>query len=263
MTAVQGKTVYVTGASSGIGQEIAYEAARKGAILILSARREERLKEVKATCEKLSGKPALAFPLDVSDPDAIEKTVKQIYQTVGSIDVLINNAGLGYTEEFLSFDMVKAETIFRVNVLGLMYMTQLVALKMAEIEEGHIINVASIAGKIATPKTAVYSASKFAVIGFSNALRLELKPLNIKVTTVNPGPVDTPFFDAFDPDGEYVESIKPLVLTSEKVAKKTVRAIGTNKREINMPLLLEIGARFYNMSPTIGDFLTSTLFNKK
>jgi hypothetical protein len=263
MTDLRNKTVFITGASSGIGEEIAYEAARKGAIVLLSARRVEKLEKVKETCQKLSNDKAYVFPLDITDPEAIEKVIKEAIEKVGTIDVLVNNAGLGYTEEFLSFDMERAETIFRINVLGLMYVTQLVALHMAEKKTGHIFNVASIAGKIATPKTAVYSASKFAVIGFSNALRLELKPLNIQVTTVNPGPVETAFFDSFDPDREYLESIKHFVLTPEKVASKTIKAIGTSKREINLPLILEGASRFYHLFPSFSDFLTRTIFNKK
>lgn len=263
MKQLNGKTLLITGASSGIGEALAYEAAEKGATVVLCARRMERLKKVKKRCEEISGNQAYVFSLDVSDPEVIEQTIEDVYDELGTIDVLINNAGLGYTHEFLTFDMDKAETIFRVNVLGLMYVTQLVAIKMAEREEGHIINVASMAGKVATPKTTVYAASKFAVIGFSNALRLELKPLNIQVTTVNPGPVETEFFDTFDPTGEFVASIKPFVLSVDKVAKKTVNAIGTKKREINLPIILEGAARFYRLFPTVGDFLTRTIFDKK
>lgn len=263
MRHLEGKTVYITGASSGIGKEMAYEAAKSGATVILSARREDILLEVKKVCEELSTKKAYVFPMDISKPDSIEETVKQIEKKVGPVDVLINNAGLGYTNEFLQFDMEKAEQIFRVNVLGLMYLTQLIAIKMADRQSGHIFNVASIAGKVATPKTAVYSASKFAVIGFSNALRLELKPLNVKVTTINPGPVETAFFDEFDPEREYLENIKQFVLTPEKVAYKTIQAVGKNKREINLPYILGGAARLYQIFPKFGDFLTYTLFDKK
>lgn len=258
-----GKTVFITGASSGIGEEMAYEAARQGAKVILSARREDKLNAVKKRCDAISGVSASVFKLDVSDPDSIDQTVNRIIKEMSTIDVLINNAGFGNTSEFLSFDMKKAESMFRVNVLGLFYVTQLVALHMAENKSGHIINVASIAGKVATPKTAVYSASKFAVIGFSNALRLELRPLNIQVTTVNPGPVDTDFFDQFDPEGDYLGKVKSFVLTPEKVAKKAINSIGTKRREINLPASMGVAAYLYQIFPSIGDFLTVTLFDKK
>lgn len=263
MNDLYGKIVMITGASSGIGESLAYEAAKKGATLILSARRENRLKEVKEQCNKISTSDVYVYPLDMSDPDAIEETMVKIESSVGKIDVLINNAGFGHTEEFIAYDLNKAENMFRVNVLGVMYVSQLVAIQMADRKSGHIINVGSIAGKIATPKSAVYSASKFAVIGFSNALRLELKPLNIKVTTINPGPVDTAFFDEFDPSGSYLEKIGAFVLTSEEVAKKTINIIGTNKREVNLPWSLGVAARLYSLFPSLGDYLILSQFDKK
>lgn len=263
MTDLNGKIVMITGASSGIGESIAYEAARKGATLVLNARREEKLKEVKEHCNKISASSVYVYPLDMADPEAIEETMEKIKSEVGTIDVLINNAGFGHTEEFVNYDLNKAENMFRVNVLGVMYLSQIAAIQMVDKLSGHIINVGSIAGKIATPKSAVYSASKFAVIGFSNALRLELKPFNINVTTLNPGPVDTAFFDEFDPSGSYLEKIGSIVLTSEEVAKKTVKVIGTNKREVNLPFSLGVAAKFYSVFPALGDYLILTQFNKK
>ncbi|API89332.1 short-chain dehydrogenase [Marinilactibacillus sp. 15R] len=263
MNDLKGKVIMITGASSGIGESLAYEAAKNGATLILSARRENKLKEVKEQCNKISASEVYVYPLDMSDPDAIEETMVKIENSIGKIDVLINNAGFGRTEEFMTYDLNKAENMFRVNVLGVMYLSQLAAIQMADSRSGHIINVGSIAGKIATPKSAVYSASKFAVIGFSNALRLELKPLNIKVTTINPGPVDTAFFDEFDPSGSYLERIGRFVLTSDEVAEKTIKIIGTNKREVNLPFSLSVAAKLYSLFPALGDYLILNQFDKK
>lgn len=263
MNDLKGKVIMITGASSGIGESLAYEAARNGATLILSARRENKLKEVKEQCNKISASEVYVYPLDMSDPDAIEETMVKIENSIGKIDVLINNAGFGHTEEFMTYDLNKAENMFRVNVLGVMYLSQLAAIQMADSRSGHIINVGSIAGKIATPKSAVYSASKFAVIGFSNALRLELKPLNIKVTTINPGPVNTAFFDEFDPSGSYLERIGRFVLTSDEVAEKTIKIIGTNKREVNLPFSLSVAAKLYSLFPALGDYLILNQFDKK
>lgn len=263
MNDLKGKVIMITGASSGIGESLAYEAAKNGATLILSARRENKLKEVKEQCNKISASEVYIYPLDMSDPDAIEETMVKIENSIGKIDVLINNAGFGHTEEFMTYDLNKAENMFRVNVLGVMYLSQLAAIQMADSRSGHIINVGSIAGKIATPKSAIYSASKFAVIGFSNALRLELKPLNIKVTTINPGPVDTAFFDEFDPSGSYLERIGRFVLTSDEVAEKTIKIIGTNKREVNLPFSLSVAAKLYSLFPALGDYLILNQFDKK
>lgn len=161
--------------------------------MVASARGLDRLEEVTKKCQKLSGKISIAKQLDVESPEQIEKLVEEVENDLGPIDVLVNNAGFGLMEDVLDFEMKTVEKMFRVNVLGLMYLSKYTALKMAARKRGAIINVASVAGKIATPKSAVYSATKFAVLGYSNGLRLELKPLGISVLTVNPGPVNTEF----------------------------------------------------------------------
>jgi len=109
--------------------------------------------------------------LDVANPESVERLLEKISEKVGKIDVFVNNAGYGIFQEFTEMDPAVIRNMFEVNVLGMMVLTQQVAIQMAEQKHGHIINVASIAGKIATPKTAVYSATKFAVLGLSNALR--------------------------------------------------------------------------------------------
>lgn len=253
----------VTGASSGLGEQIAYAAAKKGSHLVLCARRLEVLEQVKAKVQTLSENEAVVYPLDLSDPEAVEEVLANIQAEVGSIDVLVNCAGFGLFENFLDFSMEQAEKMFRVNVLGLMYVTQKVALMMAENGTGHIINVASQAGKMATPKSSVYSATKFAVLGFSNALRLELKPLGIYVTTVNPGPIATNFFNIADQSGEYLKAVQGTILQPEQLAGRIVQIMGTNKREINAPWYMEVASRVYPLFPHVGDFLASTLFNRK
>ena len=263
MRSLKDKVVWITGASSGIGEELAYGLAERGAVLILSARRKEELERVKQECVRRYGAQVIVCPLDVSNRSEIDRVMRILYARLEKIDVLINNAGYGHTEEFIAYDFEKVEDMFSVNVLGLMYMSQKVASKMSAEHSGHIINIASIAGKIATPKSAVYSSSKFAVIGFSDALRLELRKHNVNVTTINPGPVDTAFFDTFDPEGSYLERVAPFVLTPEKVAEKTIAVIGTNKREVNIPKLLEVSSKFYSLFPSLGDFLVEHVFDKK
>lgn len=262
-TNLNDKIVFITGSSAGLGKDIAYEAAKKGAIVVVAARRKDLLSEVKEQCMSYSGKDAYAYALDVADPDQIQEVIEQIHKEAGPIDILVNNAGFGYFQDVLHFDLSIAEKMFRVNVLGLMYVTQLVAIEMAERRQGHIINIGSQAGKIATSKSAVYSASKFAVVGYSNALRLEMKPLNISVTTVNPGPIETNFFDLADTTGEYLTKVGKMVLNSEAVAKKIVGLMGTSRRELNIPKMMEIAGRFYTLFPHAGDYLAGTLFKTK
>lgn len=257
------KVVVVTGGSAGLGEQICYEAAKKGAIVVVCARRINLIGKVKEKCEELSGKVAYSFQLDIADPENVEHIFQKISDEAGPIDVLVNNAGFGIFENFLDTDLSIARNMFEVNVLGMMVFTQKAAIQMAERGTGHIINIASMAGKMATAKSTVYSATKFAVLGFSNALRLELKPLGISVTTVNPGPIKTEFFDKADPSGEYLASVDLLVLEPNKLAKEIVNAMGTFKREINRPLIMEGAYRLYTLFPHLGDLLAGGLLNKK
>lgn len=135
--------------------------------------------------------------------------------------------------------------------------------RMKERGKGHIINIVSMAGLIATSKSSLYSATKFAAIGFSNALRLELTPDSVYVTTVNPGPIRTAFFDQADPDGSYLKSVDRFLLEPDAVAKKIVKTIGKNKRELNLPLSLNLAHKFYSLFPKLADKLAGETFNYK
>lgn len=260
---LNGKVVVVTGGSAGLGEQICYQAAKKGAIIVACARRTNLLEAVTNRCESLSGKPAYGFQLDVADPVSVENVLNEIYTEVGSVDVLVNDAGFGAFEEFIHFDLTQAKKMFEVNILGMMYFTQKIAIEMMAAGHGHIINLSSMAGKMATAKSSVYSATKFAVIGFSNALRLELKPKNVFVTTVCPGPIDTNFFDKADPSGNYLAQIDAIVLKPEKLAREIVSKMGTATREINRPRVMEVAARIYQLFPQVGDYLAGNLFDFK
>ncbi|WP_057907862.1 SDR family NAD(P)-dependent oxidoreductase [Latilactobacillus graminis] len=257
------KIVVITGGSSGLGRAIAYEAASKGAIIVVLARRTAELAAVREQVQRLSGRPAYAYRLDVSDPTAIETIVAQIRAEVGIPDVLVNAAGFGHFENALDTSMTIVEQMFRVNVLGLMYITRAFGRMMIEQGGGHIINIASMAGKMATPKSAIYSATKFAVVGYSNGLRLELKPFGIQVTTVNPGPIDTDFFAIADKTGNYLKSVDWVVLDPDQLAQRIVNAIGHTRREINAPWLMTVGAQLYQLAPHLGDYVAGHVLNKK
>ncbi|MBM7711844.1 SDR family NAD(P)-dependent oxidoreductase [Enterococcus xiangfangensis] len=257
------KVVVVTGSSAGLGEQICYEAAKRGAIVVTCARRINLIGQVKERCSELSGKAAFAFQLDIADPDSVESVIEKIADEVGEVDVLVNNAGFGLFDDFVAFDLAVAKKMFDVNVLGMMYFTQKIAISMVNNQKGHIFNVASMAGKMATPKSTVYSATKFAVLGFSNALRLELRPANVYVTTINPGPIATEFFDKADPSGSYLENLGGIVLDPHKLAKTIVNKMGRPTREINRPIIMEGASRFYGLFPHIGDFLAGGLFNRK
>lgn len=257
------KVVLVTGGSTGLGEQICYEAAKEGAIVIVSARRVELLEEVKQKCEALSQNKAYSFPVDMSDTESIKQLVQSVKETVGVVDVLVNNAGFGTFELFVDSDLEEARNMFEVNVFGMMYLTQALVIDMLPHKKGHIINLSSMAGKMATMKSSIYSATKFAVLGFSNALRLELKPFNIHVTTVNPGPIETNFFALADPSGEYLSNVDAFVLDAQKIAAEIVRNMIRPKREINRPKIMSVAAQFYTLFPKMGDYLAGSIFNKK
>lgn len=259
------QTVLVTGASSGIGKDVAINSARMGANLILVARSEDKLIQVKNECTRVGAENAHHeyILIDMSDPKQITDGVDQAFEISENIDILVNAAGFGDFSNYLDTEFSTVEKMFRVNVLGLMLMSRLIAGKMISNGHGHIFNVGSMAGKITTPKSAAYSATKAAVIGFSDGMRLELKPFGIRVTTINPGPVATNFFDVADHGGNYLDSVKYFVLDPDKLAWDIVNTFNKSKREINRPRYMELAAVLYRIAPSVGDFLAGTLGNRK
>lgn len=153
--------------------------------------------------------------------------------------------------------------MFNVNVIGLMVCTRMVLPKMREQRSGHIINIASQAGKIATPKSSVYAATKHAVLGYTNSLRMELADYNVYVTAVNPGPIATNFFQIADEKGTYVKNVKRIMLQPEYVAKKVVDKIFTPAREINLPRWMNAGSIIYTLFPRLFERLGKKAFNQK
>lgn len=254
------KTILITGASSGIGEYVAYEAAAKGANIVLCARREDKLLDVKYRCVELGAGQVYVIPVDIANPESLDRLIDYLAEMNIQVDTLINNAGFGHSEPFVTTDFDLVTNMFQVNVLGLMYLTQQIALTMLDNGCGQIINVASLAGKTSTPNYATYGATKGAVISFSNALRMELKPHNIQVTTVNFGPVDTPFFDNIERNRREASVNGPFSLTVTKAAEIVVKTIGTSKREVNRPLLLAAGAKFYALIPEVGDYILMNVF---
>ncbi|MBD5431022.1 SDR family NAD(P)-dependent oxidoreductase [Lactobacillus agrestimuris] len=260
---LRNKVVVVTGASSGIGRSIALESAGRGATVVLIARNEQRLNDIAAEARELSGADAFVFPTDMGKSDEIEASFKKIISSVKHIDFLVNCAGFGKFDTFMESNMQDAMNMFQVNVLGLMYFTRLIGRVMMEEKTGQIINFGSIAGKVPTVKSAVYSASKAAVIQFSNVLRLELMPFGVKVMTVNPGPVYTNFFNIADKTGNYMANVEEFMLDPDDVAWQVVHYFGSNKRELNLPISLAVAAKLYNLFPTIGDQISLKFASRK
>lgn len=260
---LENKTIAITGASSGIGAKIAFYAAKKGAIPVLIARSEDKLAEIRDHIKNETGTRAPLFSLDVSDAERIQTVFETIYKEMGGIDILVNNAGFAIFDYFREADLEDIKNMLDVNVFGLMACTRVVLPHMLERNAGQIINVASMAGKVPTPKSTVYAATKHAVLGFTYGLRMELNDTNIRVTTVNPGPINTNFFNIADQSGDYVKSVQQFILEPDVVAKKVVRAMEKPKREINVPFTMNVGSRMYQAAPGLLERIVGKLFDKK
>lgn len=185
-----GKVALVTGASSGIGEATARELATQGAQVAITARRHDRLDALAARIVK-DGGHALAITADFADTAQAHAAVAQTEQHFGRLDILINNAGVMYLEPIESADLGRWRHMLELNVLGLIAATQAALPGMRKRRDGHIVNVASTAGRIAAAGSGGYAATKFGVVGFSESLRKEVFQDNIRVTVIEPGVVET------------------------------------------------------------------------
>jgi short-subunit dehydrogenase len=187
-----GKTVFITGASSGIGEGLALDLAKKGAVLGLLARREEELRRLADKCEKLGG-TARAFPADVTDPSAVAEAFERFSHEFSTIDILIANAGIGGNNESTrTYDPASVRKVIDVNLLGAVNAVHAVLPKMLEQGRGHLVAISSLAGFRGLPRSAAYSASKAAMTTFFESVRLDVKEKGIDVTIIQPGFIKTP-----------------------------------------------------------------------
>lgn len=263
MERLTGKNIVITGASGGIGAEIARISAARGANLVLLARSMDKLQQLQKELEQHYSVKVAVYQLDVSDTEQINTVFRGIFQTIGQVDILVNNAGFGIFREAHEADLNEIKAMFNVNVIGLMACTGMVLPQMRERRSGHIINIASQAGKIATPKSSIYSATKHAVLGYTNALRMEVSDYNVRVTSVNPGPIATNFFNIADEKGTYVKNVQRFMLQPQYVAAKVVDAMFTKTREINLPRWMNLGSVFYTLFPKTFERLGKRAFNQK
>ncbi|WP_044896428.1 SDR family NAD(P)-dependent oxidoreductase [Bacillus alveayuensis] len=260
---LKNRFVIITGASSGLGEALAYKVAESGGNLLLLARRKERLARISKEINEKYHVSSSYYELDVRNLKEVEETFQIITKEYERIDVLVNNAGFGIFQSVEDASLSEMHAMFEVNVYGLIACTKMVLPKMRQQKEGHIINIASQAGKMATPKSSFYSSTKHAVIGFTNSLRMEVMDQSIFVTAVNPGPIRTNFFEQADTSGKYVKNIDRWMLRPEDVAKKIVRAMLTNKREINLPWWMESASRLYRLAPALFEKVARKAFFQK
>lgn len=187
---LQDRIALVTGASSGIGEATALALAEQGAKVAIAARRRDRLEQLAATLTGLGAEP-LVLVADLASEVEAQRIVKETEAHYGRLDILINNAGVMYLEPVAEADLGRWRRMLELNVLSVIASTQAALAGMRARREGHIVNVSSVAGRVANPNAAAYAATKFGVVGFSESLRREVYKDNIRVSVIEPGMVDT------------------------------------------------------------------------
>ena len=222
------RNVFITGASSGIGKATAYSFGKNGDNLVLCARRLERLEEIKKDIEEKYAVKVYIYKLDVTIYENVADTVKEIIKTVGNIDILVNNAGLALgLDKFQNYSINDMQIMIDTNIKGLLYVTREIIPYMVSKNSGHIINIGSTAGMYAYADGAVYCATKAAVKFLSDGIRIDTIDKNIKVTTIQPGIVETDFSEVrFHGDKAKAEKVYKGIkaLKPEDIADITVYA---------------------------------------
>jgi len=216
-----GKVVLITGASSGIGKNVALALARYGTKLVIVARREKKLIQTTRQLRKLKIN-VLPIIGDIRNRDDQARIIEQSLKKFGRIDVLINNAGLGKATLFLEQSISEIDELIETNILGLIKMSKLVIPIMKEQNEGHIINLSSSLALLPVYPFAVYCATKSAVKTFSDCIRDEVKEYGIKVSTVLPGPYNTEFHKVAGLDDSSYQSYSVSIL-AKKIAKLVIK----------------------------------------
>ena len=248
---LKGKVAIITGASMGIGEEIAKLFAREGAQLVLCARDRARLQ---AAMESIAaGDNALAVACDVSRRDQVDAMVQAALKEFGRIDILINNAGFGLNDALATLDIAQARQLFDTNLFGAMHCMQAVIPAMRRQGGGDIVNVSSVSGHIPTPYMSVYAASKFAMNAMSFASRMELKRDNINVLTVSPGYIATDFSRNMikGKESQRVSGSTKYAVTPDVVARATLRGLLKRKREVVVPRFYRLAIKLYENVPAM------------
>ena len=211
-----GRVAIVTGASSGIGRAIALDLASRGAIVVAAARRADMLEDVARACRS-SAPASEAVVTDVGDRAAVEKLVGGVLERHGKVDLLINNAGIPMRVHAARLTSDQIERTMRINYLGAAYAIAAVLPSMLARRDGHIVNIASVAGRVGSPRESAYTASKFAMTGFSEVLAADLDGTGVKVHVVYPGPIKTEIWEKVEEPPAYRGKLYPPQIIANAV----------------------------------------------
>jgi hypothetical protein len=246
---LKGKTVVITGASSGIGRAVALEMARRGANVVLAARRADRLEEVAADCRKL-GVSAQPVPTDVTRLE----DCRRLIAAAGPVDVLVNNAGFAIFDTTADARPDELRAMMDTNYFGAVNCIQAVLAQMLARGNGTIVNVASIAGIMGFARMGGYCATKFALIGMTEALRNEVLRRGLRVALVCPGTTETEFFVKAERGKMPAASRLMLAVKPERVARAVCDAAEDGRYRRILPLLASSYMRFKEIFPRLAHF---------
>ena len=251
MTELQGKRVLITGGAQGIGLEMALKFAGRGAELVIADLNEAKLGEATAKIEE-AGAAAWGFPVDVTDPASIAALRAQIAAKAGPVDVLVNNAGVVFGGPFIETPLARHFKTYEVNVLGVVAMTHAFLADLIERPEAHLVHISSASGLVGLPYGATYASSKWAVIGFSESIRAELRLMghaHVHSTVVCPSFIGTGMFEG-------AEAPKATsILDPTHLAEKVVRGVERNRVHVLEPWMVKI-------TPLLRELLPTALYDK-
>ncbi|WP_109744172.1 SDR family oxidoreductase [Arcicella aurantiaca] len=255
MINLKNKTVWITGASSGIGEALAYQFAKEGAKLVLSARRENELQRV-AQSTGLVDSDILVLPMDMLDFDKFPAKIQTVLDYFGQIDFIIQNAGVSHRSSVKEMNFQVYRDILELDFFSTVAFTQAILPLMTERKTGHFVVISSVAGKIGIPLRSGYCAAKHALIAFFDSLRAEVWQDNIKVTTICPGYIKTQIsFNALDSSGNKhgkMDDNQANGMMPEVFAQKALRAIKNNKKEVYIGGVYEVmGVYFKRFVPSL------------
>jgi short-subunit dehydrogenase len=260
-----GKTILITGGSRGLGLVIARQFVKARARLAICARDEAELERARTELEQHGG-DVFAFTCDVTDQAQVEQMVQQVRERLGAIDILINNAGTDIVGPLETLTMQDYDDMMKLHFWAPLYTTYAVLPEMRQRQAGRIVNISSIGGKVVSPHMVAYCASKFALVGLSEAMRTELAKDGIAVTTVCPGFIHTGVVDHAIIKGQQrqefawfsISDSLPLISASaEQVARATIAGLRRGDAEVIVPFRFWLAAKFYALFPG----LNTTLFS--
>jgi short-subunit dehydrogenase len=252
---VSGRTAIVTGASTGIGREVARELAQRNATVVLASRNREKLVSLAEDLAPYPG-PTLVVPTDVTDRYAVEALARRTVEVFGSIDILVNNAGSGLFAPIAGGSVENARRLFEVNFWGAVQCIQATVPYMQSQKRGHIVNVSSVAGWISPPHMGMYSATKFALRAVSDSLRVELAGSGVNVSTIFPGLTQTQFTENMVQEVA-VPHIPPVVrwATPQLVAQRVIQAIRWGWRDVFIAPEDIAAVGFTTFAPYLSDWV--------